>query len=458
MRSNIILLAAALALNLFLGGCYGYHEVDESAYIVALGVDRGRENILSISAQIAIPKNIAGGADGGGSGGGESDYVVTMEAPTLVSALEMINAFVDRRADLSHTKVIIFSQELAEEDISKYLAPLARFRQFRRHTYIMISNTSPKELLEQNDPLLEDNPAKFYELLMGGSRYTEFIPLSLFHHFYFEAISPLEEPFAVLVGLQREQPGPADRTYRSKADFIAGQIPRQGGNELEAMGAAVFRGGKMVGTINGDEVGFVKLLHGDLRRTITSVDDPLHPGRRVTFEVKPQRPPDINVAIDGEQTLIEVRVFLEADIMSIQSGENYEDPDRIQIIMNPLTQRIQSEMEQMITRCQREFRSDIFAFGNHARGEVSTWDELMALNWPERFPEAQVNLAVEMQIRRTGLMRKTFRRYPIVTRHDPDSCRQTAIKSTLTWIPEHWSEAPDISWSTITHNHTGGRG
>lgn len=415
MQTRIILLAAALSLNLFLGGCYGYHEVDESAYILALGLDRGRENLLSISAQVAIPRNIAGGEGGGGGGEGETFMVVTMEAPTLLSALEMINSVVDRRADLSHTKAIIFSRDLAEEDISRYFAPLARFRQFRRHTYIMVANASPRELLERNDPLLENNPAKFYELLMGGNRYTEFIPLTQFHHFYLEAISPLEEPFAVLVGLQRDEPGPASREHRTKGSHVAGQIPRQGGNELEVMGAAVFRGGRMVGTINGDETGYLKILHSQFRHTITSLEDPRHPGRFVIFEITPQRPPDITVDINGEQTAISANIHLEADIMSIQSGENYENPELMPIIREALAQNIQGEMEELIRRCQREFRSDIFGFGNYARGEVTTWDQLLALDWPRRFPEAQVNVAVEVQIRRVGLQRKTYQEYPIVS-------------------------------------------
>ena len=72
-------------------------------------------------------------------------------------------------------------------------------------------------------------------------------------------------------------------------------------------------------------------------------------------------------------------------------------------------------MEELIRRCQREFRSDIFGFGNYARGEVTTWDQLLALDWPRRFPEAQVNVAVEVQIRRVGLQRKTYQEYPIVS-------------------------------------------
>lgn len=410
MRPKIMLLAAALALNLLLGGCFGYHEVDESAYILALGLDRGRENILSVSAQVAIPRNIAGGGgDGGGGGGGaESFFVVTMEAPTLLSALEMINAFVDRRADLSHTKAIIFSRDLAEEDITRYFAPLARFRQFRRHTYVMVSNDSPRKLLEKNDPLLENNPAKFFELMMGGNRYTEFIPFTQFHHFYLGASSPLESPFAALVGLQREEPGPIDRTYKTKGSYTPGRIPRQGGNEMEIMGAAVFRSGRMVGTINGDEIGLVRMLHNDFRHTIMSLKDPLHPDRFVVLEIIPQKPPDIRVDINGEQTAITAQVFLEADIISIQSGEDYEDPGRITMINEALERRLNGELMRIIQRCQREFRSDIFGFGNYARWRVYTWDELLALNWHERFPEARVDVAVEVEVRRVGLLRTTY--------------------------------------------------
>jgi spore germination protein KC len=135
----------------------------------------------------------------------------------------------------------------------------------------------------------------------------------------------------------------------------------------------------------------------------------------VVLEIIPQKPPDIRVDINGEQTAITAQVFLEADIISIQSGEDYEDPGRITMINEALERRLNGELMRIIQRCQREFRSDIFGFGNYARWRVYTWDELLALNWHERFPEARVDVAVEVEVRRVGLLRKTYWEHQVVS-------------------------------------------
>lgn len=119
-------LALLLLLGLILPGCYDYSEPDERAWVLAMGLDKGRQNVLTVTVVIAVPKNIVGGSGGEPTGGG-GFYTVSLEAPTLLSSLELLNAMVDRRADLSHTKWFVFSRELAEESIAPYFGPITRF-------------------------------------------------------------------------------------------------------------------------------------------------------------------------------------------------------------------------------------------------------------------------------------------------------------------------------------------
>lgn len=414
MAKRLFKFTLALALLLLAAGCYGYHEVDDSAIVVAMGVDKGRENIVTVSAQIAVPKAIAGGGTGGGGGpagggGGNTSFMVSVEAPTLLSALESINAFVDRRADLTHTKAIVFSREVAGEGLDCYLSSLTRFRQFRRHTFVMVTEGSAKDFLKEIKPLLEDNPAKFLELLVGGERYTEFIPNTDVYRFYNAHKSLAEDPMAALAGLQRKEAWSFDSTFKPKSSYVAGQIPREGGTKPELMGAAVFRGSKMVGTINGSEVGLVKMIRGELRRTIMNLKDPLHPGEFVIFDLRPQKSPEIKAVLDNGAVFVNARVFLEGTIIAVQSGENYEDPKMMPLIEQALEDRLAGETAELIRKAQAEFKADIFGFGNQVRKQFLTWPEWEQFNWPERFPEAGVEVSYRFKIRRTGLLHETTR-------------------------------------------------
>lgn len=406
-------LALAFTLLLFSAGCYGYHEVDESAFVIAVGLDRGRENVIKVTTMVAVPRNIAVGggvgAGGGGGGGEENTLVVSMESPTFLSSLEMLNAFVDRRADMTHNRAIVISRDLAEEDIGRYLNSFVRFPQFRRHTYIMVTEGSASDFIREIKPILEVNPAKYIELLMMNKNYTEFIPNSTVFEYYNDLRSLAVSPIMALVGLEREEPGPTDPSPKSKGSFIAGQIPAEGGGKPEIMGAAVFRDGRMVGTINGDEVGFTKMVRGDLQWKMMSVMDPLHPGKFVVFEITPQKPPEIRADLEGEAPYIEARVFLEGTMVSVQSGERYERPELTPLIQQAVEARLTRETMEFVRKMQQEFRTDVFGFGRVARKQFLTWPEWEEYGWLERFPEAEIEVSYEFRVRRTGLLHETYR-------------------------------------------------
>ncbi|MCL6639174.1 MAG: Ger(x)C family spore germination C-terminal domain-containing protein [Firmicutes bacterium] len=334
--------------------------------------------------------------------------MVSVEAPTLLSALESINSFVDRRAELSHTKAIVISKELSEQGLDQFLSPLTRFRQFRRHTFVMVTECPARDFLKEIKPLLEDNPAKYLELLAGGEKYTEFIPASDVYHIYNAHRSRAGEPLAVLAGLQRQAAGPPDPAFKPKSGFTAGRIPREGGTKPELMGAAVFRRGKMVGTITGQEVGLVKMIRGEFGRTIMNLKDPLHPDLFVIFDLRPQKGPEIKAALDNGAVSIKARLFLEGTIISIQSGENYGDPKMLPVLQQALENQMTEEAAKLIQKAQNDFKADIFSFGNQVRKQFSTWPEWERFNWPERFPAAGVEVSCQFKVRRTGLLHETY--------------------------------------------------
>ncbi|MHB1042096.1 MAG: Ger(x)C family spore germination protein [Eubacteriales bacterium] len=419
MPVKIISLLMILALLLMIPGCYDYQDPDEVAWALAVGLDKGRQNTLTMTAVVAIPKNVAGGGGGkpASGGGGEGDgkfLIVSMEVPTLLSALELLNTVVDRRIDLSHTKWVVFSRELAEQDISRYLAPLARFRQFRPTTDIVVSQGRADDLLKKGVPVLEDNVGKYYELLHRGWRYTEFVPLDTFHQFYYKAKSPGMAPIAMLASTEKEDPVFPDNSPKPKGKYEAGSLPRKGGAGIEVMGAAVFNGGRMIGTLDGNSTGVAKMLADTFVRAIVDIPDPRHPGMYVITEVKLRRHPEINVMI-GDDGLPEISadVHLEGDIISIQSGEKYESPEQIPFFEQEVNLKLQNDLEQAVAK-SLEWGVDFPCFGRHAKKLFRTWQEWEDYNWNEKYSRARVSVAVDYKVRRIGLLHETVpvRTYP----------------------------------------------
>lgn len=401
------ILVAVFFLVLFLAGCYDYSEPDEKAWVLALGLDKGMQNKLTVTAVIAIPKNIAGGGGGEpatGGGGGETFFTVSLEAPTLLSSLELLNSIVDRRADLSHIKWFVFSRELAEEGIGRYYAPLARFYQFRRSSYVVICEGRAEDFLARGKPVLEDNVGKYYELMQLEWRYSEFVPFDTFHEFYIKSHTPGVSPVAALAALKRDEPVYPDNTTKPKGTYQAGRIPRKGGGEIELMGGVVFVKGRMVGTLNGNQVGVQKMFFDTFRLTVMDVPDPRHPDKLMIVELKHRQEPRVQVKIaeDGYPRVL-VEMKMEGDIISIQSGEDYGRPDMVHILEEAVEKSLLEDINGTVAK-SRELGADFLGLGLHAKKLFRTWPEWVAYNWDEKYPGADITVSVDFKVRRAGLI------------------------------------------------------
>ena len=100
-----------LIISLFLTGCYDTKELDDMAYVVGVGIDKGEGNFLKITLQIAIPMKIAGN----GGDPKESFFIKSIDAPNLQEGLNRFNSTLSKGINLSHAKVIIFSEEIAKK-------------------------------------------------------------------------------------------------------------------------------------------------------------------------------------------------------------------------------------------------------------------------------------------------------------------------------------------------------
>lgn len=80
--NKIIAILLIFSLCLGLTGCYDKKEVDDLAYVLALGIDKGKTNTLKVTLQYAVPSKLGGGGGGlgSGAGGSQASSIITVEA------------------------------------------------------------------------------------------------------------------------------------------------------------------------------------------------------------------------------------------------------------------------------------------------------------------------------------------------------------------------------------------
>jgi spore germination protein KC len=417
VNKKISLIVITAILCTLLSGCYDRREVDEMAYVTTIGLDKGRTNRLLITLQIAIPRAI-GGSEGGGGKPEEAVDFITLEAPTLYAGLNMANGFVTRQLNLSHTKALVFSKEFAQQGIDDLILALPRGREFRPSTYVVVSRSSAEDYVKALKPKLESNPAKYLELIYGSHRYTGFTANSQFHYFYSQIKALYIQPVAILAGLneteESEKISSEGSTYRKKGhllplegDFLAGTLPRSSETKAEVMGLAVFDGGKMVGELDGADAASYLMTTGKFNHAYFTMPDPQVQEKMTILDVKRSRKPQRKVDISGDKPRIEVKLSLEADILVIQSGINYEDPQKIPILEKAYEDFIREETLQMLERTAKEYHSDICGFGSEVKSKFLTWKEWENYGWLSRYSDSTFQVEVDLKIRRPGLVIKS---------------------------------------------------
>ena len=170
MKKTCFLLILII-LSPLLTGCYDSVSIEETAYAIAIGIDRGTNNTIRLSLQFSIPEGDDGSESGGG-GQSSSTKVISVDAVNIDSGINLINSHISKKVNLSHAKVIVISQSLASEGISEYIFTLANNIQVRPNANIIISRGDASDFLDKSHPALEALSARYYDIILNSSRYT----------------------------------------------------------------------------------------------------------------------------------------------------------------------------------------------------------------------------------------------------------------------------------------------
>ena len=118
MSKNLISIIAFLVLLvIFANGfsaSYTSRKMGNLAYVLALGIGVGEKARLKISAQFTKSAFFSPSA---GSSGESADNIVLVsgEAESIFSAINLLNSYIGKEINLSHCRVIIFSEEFAKQ-------------------------------------------------------------------------------------------------------------------------------------------------------------------------------------------------------------------------------------------------------------------------------------------------------------------------------------------------------
>lgn len=425
-RVNAVLLVITILCGFLTSCSIDSREIDDDIYPLAIGIDKGTTNKVRVTIQYPTYKSGGSGGGGGGSsqGGDESkgnqaegSNIHTIEASNIIEAINLYNTAISRTVVISHVKMLVISEEFAREGIDKYVLSFIRFRDARRIVQVVIVNCSAEDFIHENKTNIGDSLSKAVELMFNQSNKNAYFPQVNIDYIYERMISPYSESVAVYAGVNslkslssRNQDGKSPLVI--ERNYLPGQLPRSGIAKREFLGAAVFSGGKMVGTLNNNETRYFLMVSGDFKTGLITILDKNDPTSTISFDTKLARKPKVTAKFEDGKPVINVKLSIECDVVSIQSRINYENKNKIVELNNMLKTYVEEGVKQTIEKTQKVYKSDIFGFGFAVAKKFNTIPEFLEYRWLDHYQDAKVNVDVEVNIRRTGLINKSV---PIYT-------------------------------------------
>ena len=411
---------------LLLTACYDNHEPNDLAYATAIGIDRGTDKNYNITIQFAKPHNISGGEQGGSG----KDIIgnITVEAPNIYSAIGLGNHIISKTLDMSHLQLFLFSKETAETGIHNFIETISRSKEIRPNVYTAVCDGEAGEFLKKASPVVDINPAKYYQLIFGKSDFRS-IPQSYSQDLYFYMNTPEKNSVIPLAGIPEthnkdsEQTGNEESSKQDTSsqntspnplhtqtpvntgvyefgvrDYKAGEVEVYSDVKGEVTGGAVFKGDKMIGTLGIAETQIYNYLSGnDSKNYISFKTD------------KSETPITVLVGLDSQPSFsynkkkhkTHIKLSLTADFVALP--DDYAAENDLEYFEKLAADAVRKQAETLISRTQKEFNSDIFGFGEHAKRKFLTLEEFELFHWESQYRNMSFTIEVDLDIRRTGL-------------------------------------------------------
>lgn len=331
-----------LIIFIFIIGFSDSYEIlnlDKLIYVLAIGIDYNSDNKLEVTFQFSNPLSPETSSN-------EKAQTITntVIASSLSNAINLVNSYQERQINLSHCKIIIFSEELASKGIENEIYTLINDTQIRPSANIVVCKSTAKDYINQTQPEIENLISKYYEMFTESSRYTGHLPDATVGSFFNALCCKSCEPYAILGNIN------------SVNSSVSGK------NSTRNVGVAVFKNDKLVGELGIPETIAFLSMRKDVDRFLVSVPDPLNNNEFIDLYVAPIKAPKIKVDTSTPTPYITVDCNFVARIYSMSSNSPYLSNNVLSLISNSCNNYLETMFLDYLYETSKDYRTDITGF------------------------------------------------------------------------------------------------
>lgn len=405
----IIIAVSAIAFS----GVYSTNNIDKLSYVLALGIDVGKNNNLELSVQLAKP---GGDSEKSGSSSQSSNSVVnSIECSSIESGINLFNSYISKKLNMGHCKVIVFSEEVASKGLSTYLYTLLNSVEVSSQANVVVSKCTAKDFLEHSSPLLESLSSRYYDVASASSEYTGYTQNVSLLDFFSNQVDGFVQPVAILgsintgnstnsaTGESSSNKSSTDLTNKDSS-YKAGQSPISSSGNLENMGLAVFRYDLLAGELTGLESICHLIVSNELKSCNISIPNPIGDSENLDINVRLAHKTKNGVKFVNGSPYVSSKIKLKIKIISTTqeasiSDANYFRPEHVDLIEEACNTYLQKVISEYLYKTSKEYNSDIDGFGKYAVKYFSTLQDWDNYNWLDNYENSTFNVSVESTVK-----------------------------------------------------------
>ncbi len=372
-----------IAANVFMvSGCWNYREIDEMEIILGAAIDYDEKSNKVILTAEYVKR----------SGGGEGEVgpeVVKTEGENVFDAVRNLVIKTGRKALWSHTKVLIISEDVArrKEQLISIMDWVQRLTETRDDIWILLSKEKTAgEILEMGIEAQKMVSMDLTDLLKNEGSISKFHAVPIWQFI-----------------------------DRIAADGISPTIPTvhktltEYKTMSEIFGTGVFNKTKLVGWLNGAETMSYLWVIGKLKGGILVLqgNDSNETGK-MSLEIQKNRTKRKVNYSEGEITM-QLDIKTTVRIAEIGGEVNYMDESATEKLENDAAELIQKRVDDVITKVQQAYHSDIFGFAGVVERELPDEWEKIKRDWDQVFTDLKTDINVEVEIRESALKSKPIK-------------------------------------------------
>jgi len=376
-----------------LTGCWDKIEINERAYVYAIGYDVFNEAFYEAAQDrdiglIESPKmternrfvvtfstpNLK--AIGNKASSDELRFVLSTVGNNIYDATTLMSSRINRVFYFNYTKALIFSEEFArnEEYMKETIDNINRHNQLSRKVYMYVTEGTAKDVIE-TDNVFEPRTGIFLSQVFQSKQRTA--------RYYYK---PFED---ILLDINK-----------TGCTLLPRITP--GKEQLKIAGSGVLKDYKFVGWLGEIETRAVSFIRNKVNSEIVNikVDEQTWIPFIITNSVtKPSS------KIEDSKIIMNYNIQIEGYLeqFKMEKESSLTDSNYIATIEQKVEESLKKDIEDTVEKVQKEYQADALGVGDYlSKFEPDTWDKVKD-DWSNYFKDVEINVYIDAKIRRFGL-------------------------------------------------------